>query len=59
MTLKQIKEAQVKANVPYELAKQIRVLLDEARAKYGAGQWEEDAIEEKAIELVTEEGDVK
>lgn len=55
MTLKQIEARQMKENVPFELAKKIRVLLDEARKAYGAAEWDDDGMEEKIVELVTEE----
>ena len=36
----------------FELAKQIRALLDEARKKYGADDWDSDDIENEISEMV-------
>jgi hypothetical protein len=56
MTADQIWKAQERATVPYDLARQIRTLLDDARKSYGPSKWDEDEVEGKVIELVTEEG---
>lgn len=56
MTTTQITKAQQRAAVPYELAVQIRSLLDAARKEYGPGDWDSDDVECKVFELVTEEG---
>lgn len=53
MKATQIEKAQERAAVPYQVALQVRALLDEARAKYGPGDWDADDVEEKVVELVT------
>lgn len=55
MTKNQIEKRQQQQNVPYELAKQIRQLLDEARKQYGPTDWDGDDIEVKIAELVFDE----
>lgn len=55
MTTAAISRKQQQAQVPYEAAKQIRALLDEARNAYGAQDWDDEGIEERVLELVTEE----
>jgi len=54
MTENKIKERQEKENVPYELAKAIRRLLDDAKANY-KGNWNDDEIEVTVCELVFED----
>lgn len=53
-----IKE-QARVNVKFELAKQIRGMLDEAKIAYekanGRKSWEEDDVENEVVELVTGE----
>jgi len=56
MTIKQIERAQMRANIPFELAKKIRTMLDDARKEYGASEWDDDDVESKIVELVTGEG---
>jgi len=56
MTLKQIEARQMKENVPFELAKKIRTILDEARKAYGPGEWDDDDVESKIVDLVVGEG---
>lgn len=55
MTANQIENVQKQANLPYEVAKQIRAILDQARKDYGAADWDGDDVEAKIVELVTEE----
>ena len=55
MNAAKIEAAKVKAAIPYEVAKQIRELLDQARKSYGPSDWDGDDIEARVIELVTEE----
>jgi hypothetical protein len=55
MTLKQIATMQEKANIAFELAAQIRKLLDAARKEYGANEWDENEIETKIAELAFDE----
>lgn len=47
--------AQKKANVKYEIALKIRELLDAAKKEYGATEWNDDEMESKIVELITEE----
>lgn len=56
MTTRHIEAKQARANLPFELAKKIRALLDAARAeaKLGAEEWAE--LEREVLELVSEEG---
>ena len=39
----------------YDTARQVRELIDGARDKYGADDWDVDDLETKVLELVTEE----
>jgi GTPase Era involved in 16S rRNA processing len=55
MTMSKIETAQQKQNVKFELAKQIRALLDEAKKTYGAQDWDDDELEQCVCELVFEE----
>jgi hypothetical protein len=55
MNMKQIEKKQARSQVPYEVAKQIRALLDESRKSYGATDWDDDELELKIQELVFEE----
>jgi hypothetical protein len=57
VTAEQIAKAHARATVPYTLAAQIRTLLDDARKGYGPSKWDEDDVEQKVIELVTEDGE--
>jgi hypothetical protein len=57
MTAAKIQQKQAIENLPYELAVQVRALLDNARQQHGksvgdAADWYE--LESKVIELVTE-----
>ena len=54
MTEKQIAARQAKENTPYELAKAIRKMLDEAKREYGS-DWNDDEVEVQVCELVFEE----
>jgi 16S rRNA C1402 (ribose-2'-O) methylase RsmI len=56
MTIAKIQKEQDKAMITYETAKKIRQLLDEARKVYGATEWQDDDVEAKIIELMTEKG---
>jgi hypothetical protein len=49
-------EKQARENVKFELAKQIRTILDEARKAYGGEDWDDECVEESVLELVSEEG---
>ena len=53
MTTAQITEAQAKAAIKYEIAKQIRNMLDTAKKTYGATAWDADDVETEIIDLVT------
>lgn len=54
MTVEQLTKKQAEANLPFELARQIRELLDSAKKGWkGEDDW--DDIETQVIELVTEE----
>lgn len=55
MTVTKIEKAKEKAMMKFELAKQIRELLDAARKEYGATDWDDDDMEAGILELVTEE----
>lgn len=55
MTTAQIEKRQSQANVPYEVAKQIRALLDAARKEYGPTQWDENDVQCVIQELVFED----
>lgn len=59
MTTKQIQtklEAeQNKVQAKYEAAMAIRAILDAAKKKIGAEQWDDEGIESEIIEMVTEE----
>jgi len=55
MTVKQIQQEAEKAAVPYELAVQIRELLDKAKATYGATRWDDDDVEARVLDLVAGE----
>jgi hypothetical protein len=52
MTSQQIQEQAARAMVKYEVARQIRELLDAAREKYGASDWDSDDLEYETLELV-------
>jgi hypothetical protein len=54
--VKTIMAKQSEANVKFELAKQIRTILDDARKAYGVDAWDEDDVETQICELVFEEG---
>lgn len=51
MKTKAIVEKQARENVKFELAKQIRTLLDEARKSYGS-DWDEHDVETEICDLV-------
>ncbi len=52
MNMKQIEKRQARSNTPFELAKQIRGILDEARRAYGPTEWDEDDVESQVSDLV-------
>jgi hypothetical protein len=53
MTANAISKKQTQAQIPYEVARQIRELLDAARKSYGSQAWDEEAVEDQVIDLVT------
>lgn len=54
MTVEQLTKKQSEANLPFELARQIREILDAAKTTWqGEDDWED--VEAQVIELVTEE----
>ena len=55
MTRAKIEKEAQRAQIPYQLALQIRQLLDDARKAYGGEAWDGDDMESKVLELVTEE----
>lgn len=55
MTMKKIEAEQKKDSIKFELAKQIRALIDAARKEYGADDWDGDDIESRVCELVFED----
>lgn len=55
MTKTQITKAQEKANVKFQLAIQIRELLDAAKKQYGSQDWEDDDMESEVLDLVSGE----
>ena len=55
MTMTKINKIQARENIKYEVAKQIRQLLDESRKQYGPQDWDDDDIESAVCELVFEE----
>lgn len=54
MTKTQIEKEAAKANRKYELARQIRELLDAAKKEYGA-EWGNDDVEAEVQRLVFDE----
>lgn len=55
MTPAAIKAKGEREALVYETARQIRELLDAARDKYGAGDWNDNDLENTVLELVTED----
>jgi hypothetical protein len=55
VTVEQITEKQAMANIKYEAAKAIRLILDQAQSDYGA-EWEDDGVEGEILDLVGGEG---
>ena len=43
------------ANLIFDTAKEIRILLDRARESYGAEAWDDDSKQDEVLDLVTEE----
>lgn len=56
MTTTQISKKAARAMTKFEIAKQIRELLDAAKKAYGATEWTDEDLEGQILELVTEEG---
>lgn len=55
MTTNQIQKKAEREMIKYEVAKQIRELLDAARKSYGPTDWDDENKEDEVIELVTGE----
>ena len=55
MTANKIEAAAKKAQLPFEIAKQIREMLDQAKKAYGASDWNDEMIEEEIQRLVFED----
>ena len=55
MTQNQIEKRMQQEMVPYQLAKQIRELLDAAKKSYGAQDWTDADVEQRISELVFED----
>ena len=57
MTLKKIESLQTRESIQFETAIAIRQLLADAKARYDAleGDWDNDDVETRVIELVTED----
>jgi hypothetical protein len=53
--MKQIEEAKRAAAVPFDVALQLRKVLDDARTAYGAKRWDEDDLESQVLDLLTGE----
>jgi hypothetical protein len=53
MTTKQIEAAKARAATKFDVATQIRELLDNARKAYGATAWDDEDLESEILELVT------
>jgi hypothetical protein len=52
MKLKTIMEKQERENAKFEVAKKMRLMLDEARNAYGDQQWDDDCVENEIADLV-------
>jgi hypothetical protein len=46
-----------KVEVKFATARSIRALLDAAREKYGAEEWDDNCLQDEVLELVTEEAE--
>jgi len=55
VTVGQIEAKQAMANLIFDTAKEIRILLDRAREAYGTEAWDDDCKQDEVLELVTEE----
>ena len=55
MSIDQIQKVEARAILKYDLAKQIRAILDEARIRYGVEAWDEDNLDTEIAELVFEQ----
>ncbi len=55
MTTKEIEARKQKVLVKFEIAKQIRDILDQAEKAYGKDAWTEDDMETEISQLVFEE----
>ncbi len=54
MTVAEIQKARDKDQVRFNVAIQIRELLEAARKDYGPEDWDADDIETQIVELITE-----
>lgn len=52
MTKTQIEKKAAREMVKFEMAARIREILDAARKEYGAGDWDDDEIENQIADLV-------
>lgn len=55
MTIQRIEEEKARAGLKYDVARQIRELLDAARKTYGSTDWDAEDLESQVLELVSEE----
>lgn len=55
MTAAKIQKEAERAMRKFEVAKQIRELLDAARKDYGPTDWDDDDLESSILDLVSEE----
>ena len=55
MTANQITKKQAEANVKFEVARQIRELLDAAKKSYGATNWDDEDMENEILSLVCDD----
>ena len=52
MSVMEIKAKQTKQTMKYELAAQIRTMLDEARKNYGPQDWDDDDLESEISDMI-------
>lgn len=57
MTPAQIESRKAKEVIVFDTARDIRQLLNGAREAYGADAWDADSLDDRVIELVTEDVD--
>ncbi len=55
MTSQKIQQQAARELKKFEIAKQIREILDAARKEYGPTDWDDDEMESRIAELVFEE----